>query len=282
MVTVAQRREGAQALQAAGLSARRSCALVGLSRTVLSYQAQRGNEAAVVARLKELAQANPRYGARRIHALLRREQPVNHKRVHRLWQQAGLQVPARPKRRRKPTARPDRPPLQAERPNHVWTYDFVEDATADGRKLRLLTLEDEFTRECLAIEVARSLPAAAVVTVLERVLGWRDQPAFLRSDNGTEFTALALYTWLERREIDTHHIDLGSPWQNGYVESFNGHLRDEFLAQEEFASVAECQVLAEAWRQHYNTQRPHSRLGYLTPSAFHQAWRKRQATLEKA
>ena len=157
----------------------------------------------------------------------------------------------------------------------------MEDATADGRKLRLLTLEDEFTRECLAIAVARSLPAEAVVAVLERVLTVRDPPAFLRSDNGTEFTALAVYSWLAQHQIATHHIDLGSPWQNGYVESFNGHLRDECLAREEFASVHECQVLVEDWRQHYNTQRPHSRLGYLTPSAFHQAWRKRQATLEQ-
>lgn len=277
MVTAAQRREGAQALQAAGLSERRSCALIGLSRSVLHYQAQPRDDAAVIARLRTLAVQHKRYGARRMHALLRRERLINPKRVHRLWKQAGLQVPARAKRRRKPTARPDRPVLQAERPNHVWTYDFVEDATADGRKLRLLTLVDEFTRECLAIEVARSLPASAVVTVLERVVASRGQPACLRSDNGTEFTAHAVCAWLYAHQISTHHIDLGSPWQNGYIESFNGHLRDEFLALEEFSNLAECQVLSEAWRRYYNNERPHSRLGYATPTAFHQAWRATQA-----
>jgi putative transposase len=277
MVTVAQRRAGAQALQAAGVSERRSCALAGLSRSVLHYQAQGRDNAAVIDRLKTLAVQHQRYGARRMHALLQRERVINHKRVHRLWQQAGLQVPPRPKRRRKPSARPDRPVLQAERPNHVWTYDFVEDATAAGRKLRLLTLEDEFTRECLAIDVARSLPAEAVLAVLQRVIAARGQPAFVRSDNGSEFIAHAVCGWLYQHQIDTHHIDLGSPWQNGYVESFNGHLRDEFLALEEFASLLECQVLAERWRQHYNTQRPHSRLSYQTPSAFYQAWCDKQA-----
>jgi putative transposase len=272
MVTVVARRAGVQALQAAGLSERRSCQLAGLSRTGLRYQSQDGDDAAVIARLQVLAVQHQRYGARRMHALLRQERPINHKRVRRLWQQAGLQVPARPKRRRKPSARRDRPLLQAERPNHVWTYDFLEDATAAGRKLRLLTLVDEFTRECLAIEVAPSLPASAVVAVLERVVSVRGRPAFLRSDNGTEFTAQAVGAWLYQHQIKTELSDLGSPWQNGYIESFNGHLRDEFLALEEFASLLECRVLTERWRQHYNTQRPHSRLGYQTPSAFHQAW----------
>jgi putative transposase len=277
MVTVVQRRAGAQALQAAGLSERRSCQLVGLSRSVLHYQPQARDDVTVTARLQALARQHQRYGARRMHALLRQERPINRKRVHRLWQRAGLQVPARPKRRRKPAARPDRPRLQAERPNHIWSYDFLEDATADGRKLRLLTLEDEFTRECLAIEVGRRLPAEAVVAVLERVVAVRGCPAFMRSDNGTEFTALAVYAWLHAHQIQTQFSDLGSPWQNGYVESFNGHLRDECLALEEFASLAECQVLTERWRRHYNTQRPHSRLGYQTPSAFHQAWHDKHA-----
>lgn len=272
MVTVAQRRDGAHALQAAGLSERRSCQLAGLSRSLLHYQPQARDDAAVMARLQALAVQHQRYGARRMHALLRQERPINHKRVRRLWRQARLQVPPRPKRRRKATTRPDRPVLQAERPNQVWSYDFLEDATASGRKLRLLTLVDEFTRECLAIEVDHRLPASAVVAVLERVVAERGCPAFLRSDNGTEFTALAVYAWLSAHQIQTAFSDPGSPWQNGYVESFNGHLRDECLALEEFASLLECQVLTERWRRHYNTQRPHSRLGYVTPKAFHQAW----------
>jgi len=195
MVTVAQRRAGAQALQAAGVSERRSCQLAGLSRSVLHYQPQASDDAAVLARLRVLARQHQRYGARRMHALLQQAQPINHKRVRRLWRQAGLQVPAHAKRQRKPSARPDRPLLQAERPNHIWSYDFLEDATADGRKLRLLTLVDEFTRECLAIAVARSLPASAVVAVLARVVARRGQPAFLRSDNGTEFTAQTVGAW---------------------------------------------------------------------------------------
>jgi len=235
MVRVAQRREGAHQLQTAGLSERRSCALVGLSRSGLHYQSQTQDDAAVIARLRTLAVQNKRFGARRMHALLRRERVINHKRVHRLWQQAELQVPARPKRRRQPTTRPDRPVLQAERPNHVWTYDFVEDATADGRKLRLLTLEDEFTRECLALEVARSFPAPAVVTVLARVVAVRGQPAFLRSDNGTEFTALTVCAWLYAQRIDTHHIDLGSPWHGRAVATSR-------------ASTAICAMSAWPWK----------------------------------
>lgn len=164
----AQRREAANFLIEAGLSQRRSCALVNLSRSALRYQPQPRDDAAVIERLRAIARANKRYGYRRAAVLLRKEALINPKRVQRLWQQAGLQVPGRRKARRR-TTEPKRPPLQAEHPNHVWTYDFMEDATADGRKLRLLTVVDEFTRECLAIAVARQFPSAAVIPVLARL-----------------------------------------------------------------------------------------------------------------
>jgi putative transposase len=148
----------------------------------------------------------------------------------------------------------------------------MEDSTADGRKLRLLTVVDEFSRECLAIEVARHLPSAAVITVLARVFARHGQPAFMRSDNGSEFIAHALCAWLYAQQIDTHHIDPGSPWQNPYVESFNGHFRDECLNLEDFVSLLEASVVTDRWRQHYNTQRPHSSLDYQTPEAFRRQW----------
>jgi len=271
-VSPAQRRVAAQVLIDAGLSQRRSCALVGLSRSTLRYQPKARDDAAVIEKLRKIARANKRYGYRRAAALLRREQPVNHKRVQRLWQAAGLQ---RPVVRRKPRQRvqePNRTPLQAEHPNHVWTYDFMEDSTADGRKLRVLILVDEFTRLCLAIEVARRWQSAGVITVLAQVFARSGRPAFIRSDNGSEFVAHALCAWLYAQHIDTHHIDPGSPWQNGYGESFNGHFRDECLNLEDFSSVLEASVVTGQWRSHYNTQRPHSALGYQTPEAFRRQW----------
>jgi putative transposase len=271
-VSPAERRAAAQFLIAQGLSQRRSCALVRLSRSTLHYQPQARDDAALTEKLREIARANKRYGYRRATALLRREQPINPKRVQRLWQQAGLQRPAARRKRRQRVPAPDRPPLLAEYPKHVWTYDFMEDSTADGRKLRLLTVVDEFSRECLAIEVGRSLTSAAVITVLTPVFARHGQPAFMRSDNGSEFIAHALCAWLYAHQIDTPHIDPGSPWQNPYVESFNGHFRDECLNLEDFGSLLEASLVTERWRQHYNTQRPHSALEYQTPEAFRRQW----------
>lgn len=285
----AQRRAAATFLMERGLSQRRSCALVRLSRSLLHYQPQPRDDAAVIEQLRAIARANKRYGYRRAAVLLRRAQPtrtcggagVNRKRVQRLWQQANLQVPARRKRRRR-TAEPKRSPLRAEYPNHVWTYDFMEDATADGRKLRLLTVVDEFTRECLAIDVARHFPSAAVLTVLARLFARQGRPAFMRSDNGSEFIAHALCAWLYAQQIDTHHIDPASPWQNPYGESFNGHFRDECLNLEDFLSVLEAQVVTANWRQHYNTQRPHSALADQTPDAFRCQWQAAHGSISGA
>jgi putative transposase len=270
-VSPALRRSAAQFLMDRGLSQRRSCGLVGISRSAWRYQPQARDDAAVIERLREIARANKRYGYRRAAVLLRREQPINRKRVQRLWQLAGLQVPARRKRRPRP-AEPKRAPLQAEYPNHVWTYDFMEDATADGRKLRLLTVVDEFTRECQAIEVARHFTSAAVITVLVRVFARGGRPAFMRSDNGSEFIAHALCAWLYAQQIDTHHIDPASPWQNPYGESFHGRFRDECLNLEDFLTLLEAQVVTNQWRLHYNTQRPHSALDDQTPDVFRHQW----------
>ncbi len=267
----AQRRAAAQFLMERGLSQRRSCGLAGMSRSAWRYRPRPRDDAAVIERLREIARANKRYGYRRAAVLLRRERRINRKRVQRLWQQAGLQVPACRKPRPR-AAEPQRVPLHAEYPNHVWTYDFMEDATADGRKLRLLTVVDEFTRECLAIDVARHFPSAAVITVLAPLFARHGQPAFMRSDNGSEFIAHALCAWLYAQSIDTHHIDPASPWQNPYGESFNGHFRDECLNLEDFLTVLEAQVVTERWRQQYNTQRPHSSLGDQTPDEFRRQW----------
>ena len=197
---------------------------------------------------------------------------VNRKRVHRLWREAGLQVPQKTRKRRRvagavsgehSTVR-----LAPERPNHVWAYDFVFDATEDGRALKVLTVLDEYTRECLALVVGRSLTSCHVVGTLGRLVGERGAPDFVRSDNGGEFIAHRVAAYLLTTEVDAKHIDPGAPWQNGYSESFNGKLRDELLSQELFATLSEARVLTEQWRRHYNESRPHSALGYLAPAAY--------------
>lgn len=258
---------------ASGLSQRRSCALAGLSRSSLAYRPRPNDDAEVIAALRKYALAEKRSGYWRAYLHLRRQGwVINHKRVQRLWQQAKLQVPARKRRRRRRRSDQRAVPLQAEHPRHVLTYDFLEDSTANGRKLRLLAIVDEFTRECLAIQVARSMPAKQVIAVLLQVFAAYGQPQFIRSDNGPEFIAHTLCAWLYTQGVDTHHIDPGSPWQNPYGESFNARLRDECLNLEDFLSVWEAQVIVETWRVKYNTQRPHGSLGDRTPDEFYQLW----------
>jgi putative transposase len=223
-----------------------------------------------------LAAKHPRYGYRRVWALLRRRgQQVNKKRVHRLWQRTRLQVRKRPRKRHRSSA--GELPLKATHPGHIWTYDFLEDRTQNGTLLRILTVMDEFTREGLAIELATSLPASRVITVLERLVAAHGAPAYMRSDNGPEFVALALRGWLARQQVATLYIDPGCPWQNGYGESFNGTVRDECLNMYVFLSVAEARARLEAFRQHYNEERPHSSLDYRTPLEFKSAWMQAQA-----
>ena len=215
-----------------GVSERRACAVVGQARATERYAPrQSADEAALTARIVALAIRFGRYGYRRVTALLQREGwQVNHKRVERIWRQEGLKVPAKqPKRGRLWLADGSIVRLRAEHPDHVWAYDFVLDRTADGRPLRMLTVVDEHTRECLAIEVGRRLSSQDVLAVLADLCVRRGPPAYIRSDNGPEFAARAVRQWLARIDVQTLFIEPGSPWENGYIESFNGRLRDEHL-----------------------------------------------------
>jgi putative transposase len=246
--------------------------LVAANRATVQYQPRARSDDGVAQRLAELALRHPRYGYRRVWALLRREgRVVNRKRVHRLWRAAKLQVP-KSHRRRRPAGISAVAPTQATHPGHVWTYDFVHDACLTGAKLKLLPVVDEFTRECLAIEVASALPAARVIAVLERLFAAHGAPTYLRSDNGPEFVAQAIQGWLALHQAATLYIDPGCPWQNGFGESFNGSLRDECLNMQAFASVAEARIQIERFRRQYNQERPHSRLGYRTPAEFKADW----------
>lgn len=258
-----------------GLAQRRAGELAKISDSSLRYTPHPRDNDKLVERLKTIARKHPRYGYRRAWALVRREgQLVNQKRVERLWRQAGLTVPRRAKRNRRSAQ--GTMPCRAAYPNHVWTYDFLYDACMSGKKLKLLTVVDEFTREGLAIEVATSLTAGDVQTVLRRLFAERGAPQFLRSDNGPEFIAAALRHWLGAQGAGTMYIEPGRPWQNGVGESFNGKLRDECLNPTWFWLVADAKVHVEAWRRTYNAERPHSSLGYQTPQEFAACWRMRQ------
>ncbi len=226
------------------------------------------DEAALTAAIIDWARQYGRYGYRRVTALLRAEGwACNHKRVERIWRREGLRVPARqPKRGRLWLNDGSCVRLRPERANHVWAYDFVEDRTRDGRKLRMLNVVDEFTRECLCIRVGRKLGSSDVIDVLSDLFIARGTPGFIRSDNGPEFVAVAVQGWITGLGAKTAFIEPGSPWENGYVESFNGKLRDELLNMEAFNTLAEAKVLIEQWRVHFNTVRPHSSLGYRPPA----------------
>jgi transposase InsO family protein len=252
-----------------GVSERRACRVLGQARSTQRHTLQnREDELRLVARIIELAREYGRYGYRRIMALLRREGwRVNAKRVERIWRQEGLKVPKRqPKRGRLWLSDGSCIRKRAERRNHVWSYDFVFERTHDGRPLRMLTLVDEYTRECLAIDVERRLDSEDVLDRLETLFVSRGTPTYIRSDNGSEFTAKAVREWLKRVEVDTLFITPASPWENGYIESFNGKLRDELLDREIFYTLGEAKVLIERWRWEYNTFRPHSALGYRPPA----------------
>jgi putative transposase len=271
MVGAPQRRLGVEFLMQRKISQRRACVLLGFSRSSCRYGLHPRAAGSVGERLKTLAQRYPRYGYRRLTALLRREgQRINPKRVHRLWKQLGLSLRLRPRRKRRHGL--GSVPQQAEFPNHVWTYDFLQDACLNGHKLRLLTVVDEFTRECLAIQVAGSFNASEVIGVLEVLIAQQGAPRFLRSDNGPEFVAQALRQWLADQAIQTFYIQPGSPWENAYAESFQGKLRDECLNMELFLNRNHAQWIIETFRQHYNTERPHSSLEYKTPAEFKAGW----------
>ncbi len=276
-MTVADQRSAVDFLVAGGLSVQRACAVLQLHRSTYRYGAHPKDDTQTVTHMQRLAAQHPRYGYRRMHALLNQTEHVNHKRVRRLWRKHRLQV-RRVVRKRLRRERPTR--LQAAYPGHIWAYDFVEDALADGRKLSILTVMDEFTREGLALDAALSTSAERVIGVLTALVAQHGAPGNLRSDNGAEFVARAVQLWLAACGVETLYIDPGKPWQNGKEERFNGTVRDECLNLHVFSSLAEAHVRLSAFRQQYHVQRPHSRLGYLTPLAFKTAWLDVQANLE--
>jgi putative transposase len=244
--------------------------VVGVARSSQRYQGREAEdeEQLLIQRMTELALKYGRYGYRRIAALLRNEGwEVNHKRIERLWRQEGLKIPQRqPKRGRLWLNDGSCIRLRPEYKNHVWSYDFVYDRTRDGRGIRLLTILDEYSRECLAIDVGRKFTHDKVMNRLTDLFFRRGIPEHIRSDNGTEFTAKAVRSWLGRLGVRTQYIEPGSPWENGYIESFNGKLRDELLNREVFDTLLEAKVLVERWRREYNQIRPHSSLGYRPPA----------------
>jgi len=252
-----------------GISERRACRVIGQHRSTQRLQPLvRDDEDVLTGAIIALASAYGRYGYRRITALLRSQGwHVNVKRVWRIWRREGLKVPTKqPKRGRLWLNDGSCIRLRPCWPNHVWSYDFVHDRTYDGRTIKMLTVIDECSRECLAIEVERRLRSDDVLHCLARLFTDRGPPDHIRSDNGAEFTAIAVRTWLERIGVKTLFIEPGSPWENGYNESFNGKLRDELLNGEIFYTLAEARALIERWRQHYNAIRPHSSLGYRPPA----------------
>lgn len=225
-------------------------------------------DAVLIKRLRELAMRYPRFGYRRIYALLKREDfKVNLKSIYRLWKQENLSLPKKRPRKMRAKAIVGIIP-KATCANQIWTYDFVFDQSFSGRSLKMLTLIDEFTRECLAVEVGVSIKSERVRQILQRVCLEQGMPELIRSDNGSEFIGKAVGEWLEKNGIKRLFIEPGKPWQNGKGESFNGKLRDECLSREWFSSVKEAQVMIESWRNFYNEERPHSSLGYLTPLEF--------------
>ena len=251
------------------MSQRRVCRVVGQARATQRRQPKiRSDEDALTGRIVELATAYGRYGYRRITALLKREGwRVNHKRVERIWRQAGLKVPSKQNKRGRIWLNDGSCVRhRAEHVNHVWTYDFVHDRTSDGRGLKFLTVVDEYSRECLSISVGRNIVSFDVINVLADLFLSKGIPEYIRSDNGPEFISSRLRAWLLRCGTSTLYIEPGSPWENGYIESFNGKFRDEFLAGELFDTLTEARVLTERWRQLYNNFRPHSALGYLPPA----------------
>jgi transposase InsO family protein len=247
--------------------------VLGQSRTTQRYQPRRpADERKLLAEMRRIACRDQRFGSPRVYRELRvRGWRVNHKRIQRIWQEENMQVPQKQHRRKRlPRCGSENSCVRrrAQHKNHVWSYDFVADRLEDGRKIRLLVVIDEFTRECLAIEVARSFTAQQVIKVLRYVFAVRGTPTHIRSDNGPEFVAKALTKWLDKGDVKTLFIAPGSPWENGYVESFNGKLRDELLNGELFLSLAEACWVIDRWRLDYNHRRLHSSLGYQTPAAF--------------
>jgi putative transposase len=270
MVGARARRQQVGYARSRGLSVRRACALLAVSRSTLGYCSRiAAKDAPIKAAMHELSGQYPRFGYRRIQVFLeRRSWPMSADRAYRIWSSAGLQVPKKRPRRRIACSRPRPVPATAE--NRIWAYDFVFDACANGQQLKCLTVIDEYTRECLAIDVAGSIRSSRVIEVLAKLVSVHGAPKVLRSDHGPEFVSKAVLRWLARENIDTAFIEPGKPWQNGSNESFNGKFRDECLSMEWFKNRIDAKMVIDNWRRHYNEVRPHSSLENLTPYEFKQ------------
>jgi len=270
MVSARVRRKQVAYVRARGISLRRACALLKVARSTIGYESRLAKrDAPVIEAMQELAGQYPRFGYRRIQVFLARQgHAMSADRAYRLWRKAGLQVPRRRPRKRAATGRPR--PCPATGANQVWAYDFVFDGCANGHQLKCLTVIDEFTRECLAIDVAGSIRSGRVIEVLSKLVSVRAAPQHLRSDNGPEFVSKAVLHWLVQSGIETALIDPGKPWQNGANESFNGKFRDECLGMQWFKNRIDAKVVIEDWRRSYNEVRPHSSLKNLTPSEYAQ------------
>lgn len=250
-----------------GVSQRRACQVIGVDRTMVRYRSLRPDDVALRARLKELAAVRRRFGYRRLHVLLRREGiQVNLKKLRRVYGEEKLQVRMRKGRKR---AIGTRAPIAVpQEPNQRWSLDFVSDVFAHGRRFRVLAVVDDFTAECLCLAADTSLSGLRVARELDAVIAVRKAPATIVSDNGTELTSMAILTWSQANNIEWHYITPGKPQQNAFIESFNGRLRDELLNETLFTSLAHARAALAAWKDDYNRTRPHSRLGWLTPSEF--------------
>ena len=279
MVSATVRRHQVRYAHERGVSLRRGCRLLSVARSTLRYESILAKrDAPVIDAMRELGAQYPRFGYRRIRVFLaRRGMRMSTDRAHRIWRLAALQVPRRRPRRRVASGRPR--PLAPQGANQVWAYDFVFDACANGQTLKCLTVVDEFTRECLAIDVGGSIRSGRVIEVLSKLVSLRGAPRYLRSDNGSEFVSRKILRWIEEEKIETALIDPGKPWQNGANESFNGKFRDECLGMQWFQNRTEARVVIEAWRREFNTVRPHSSLGDLTPAEFAE---RRQSTQQTA
>ena len=271
MVSPAQKKQAvANVVEQRLCSERRACRYLGVHRSTYRYPVKPTppQQVQLHQRIVALSWQYPRYGYRRIRALLEREGwSVNRKQVQRIRRKEGLKV--RPKPPRIPRQGVSTGlPTQATHRNHVWTWDFIFDRTDKGSTLKMLTMLDEYTRQCLAIRVERQIRSEQVLATLWQAMTTYGIPEHIRSDNGTEFIAQKIQAWLRDHQIKTLYIDPGSPWQNGYIESFHSHFRDECLNREWLLNLCEARVVIEDWQQHYNTERPHSRIGYLSPEGF--------------
>ena len=254
-----------------GVSQRRACRAIGQARSSQRYAPRAdADEPRLLQAMQALVRKHPRYGYRMIGAMLRRSGwKVNRKRIYRLWVQEGWKVPRKQRQKRRLGSSDNGcQRRRAEHKDHVWAWDFVHDRTTKGRPLKWLSIVDEYTRECLALEVNHRMKAEDVLDVLAELFVLRGVPKHIRSDNGPEFIAEAIQRWLQQAGVETLYIEPGSPWENAYAESFHSRLRDEVLNREEFANLAEAKALSTAWRLEYNHRRPHSSLGYQTPAEF--------------